>query len=56
MRISWFVIGLLGCAHCGVLAALLVAGSSRVAEKLARDLRGRIKIEDAGFDWKVRDA
>lgn len=29
------------------------AGSSRVAEKLARDLHGRIKIEDAGFDWKV---
>jgi hypothetical protein len=24
-----------------------------VAEKLARDLHGRIKIEDAGFDWKV---
>jgi 1-pyrroline-5-carboxylate dehydrogenase len=28
-------------------------GSSRVAELLARQLAGRIKIEDAGFDWKV---
>ena len=28
-------------------------GSSRVAELLARDLRGKIKIEDAGFDWKI---
>lgn len=28
-------------------------GSSRVAESLARDLHGRIKIEDAGFDWKI---
>jgi 1-pyrroline-5-carboxylate dehydrogenase len=27
--------------------------SSRVAERLARDLHGRIKIEDAGFDWKI---
>ena len=31
----------------------LFTGSSRVAERLARDLHGRIKIEDAGFDWKV---
>lgn len=28
-------------------------GSSGVAEKLAKDLNGKIKIEDAGFDWKV---
>lgn len=28
-------------------------GSSRVAEMLARDLKGKIKIEDAGFDWKI---
>lgn len=28
-------------------------GSSRVAEMLAKDLRGKIKIEDAGWDWKV---
>jgi 1-pyrroline-5-carboxylate dehydrogenase len=31
----------------------LFTGSGRVAEKLARDLAGKIKIEDAGFDWKV---
>lgn len=31
----------------------LFTGSSRVAEKLAVDLQGRIKLEDAGFDWKV---
>jgi 1-pyrroline-5-carboxylate dehydrogenase len=28
-------------------------GSSRVAEMLAKDLHGRIKVEDAGWDWKV---
>lgn len=27
--------------------------SSAVAEKLALDMVGRIKLEDAGFDWKV---
>ncbi|XP_039039739.1 probable aldehyde dehydrogenase [Hibiscus syriacus] len=31
----------------------LFTGSSRVAEKLAVDLKGRVKLEDAGFDWKV---
>lgn len=31
----------------------LFTGSSRVAERLAKDLHGRIKIEDAGFDWKI---
>lgn len=31
----------------------LFTGSSRVAEKLADDLSGRIKLEDAGFDWKI---
>jgi 1-pyrroline-5-carboxylate dehydrogenase len=31
----------------------LFTGSSRVAEVLAKDLHGRLKIEDAGFDWKV---
>jgi len=24
-----------------------------VAEKLTADLRGRVKLEDAGFDWKI---
>jgi 1-pyrroline-5-carboxylate dehydrogenase len=28
-------------------------GSSKVAEILARDLHGKIKIEDAGWDWKI---
>lgn len=31
----------------------LFTGSSHVAEVLARDLHGKIKIEDAGWDWKV---
>ncbi|XP_020098232.1 probable aldehyde dehydrogenase isoform X1 [Ananas comosus] len=31
----------------------LFTGSSHVAEKLASDLNGRIKLEDAGFDWKI---
>jgi 1-pyrroline-5-carboxylate dehydrogenase len=31
----------------------LFTGSSKVAEMLARDLDGKIKLEDAGFDWKV---
>ena len=28
-------------------------GSSRVAEHLAELTRGKIKIEDAGYDWKI---
>lgn len=28
-------------------------GSSRVAEQLAKEFHGKIRIEDAGFDWKV---
>ena len=31
----------------------LFTGSQRVAEKLTLDLRGRVKLEDAGFDWKI---
>ncbi|KAF4360656.1 hypothetical protein F8388_011291 [Cannabis sativa] len=31
----------------------LFTGSSRVADKLAADLKGRVKLEDAGFDWKI---
>jgi 1-pyrroline-5-carboxylate dehydrogenase len=31
----------------------LFTGSQPVAEKLTVDLRGRVKLEDAGFDWKV---
>lgn len=28
-------------------------GSSKVGEMLAEQLRGKIKLEDAGFDWKI---
>ena len=28
-------------------------GSSRVAEHLSKITNGKVKIEDAGFDWKV---
>lgn len=28
-------------------------GSSRVAQHLAVKTRGKIRIEDAGFDWKI---
>lgn len=31
----------------------LFTGSQKVAELLANDLNGRIKLEDAGFDWKI---
>jgi len=47
----------------GVVASELIArsnirmtqftGSSRVAELLAEQTGGRVKIEDAGFDWKI---
>ncbi len=32
----------------------LFTGSSRVGELLTKELKGKIKLEDAGFDWKVR--
>lgn len=28
-------------------------GSSNVAEHLAKKTNGKVRIEDAGFDWKV---
>jgi len=31
----------------------LFTGSQAVAEKLTIDLQGKVKLEDAGFDWKV---
>ena len=33
----------------------LFTGSRAIADKLAVDLKGKIKLEDAGFDWKVLD-
>jgi 1-pyrroline-5-carboxylate dehydrogenase len=35
------------------MADLLSAGSKRVAEMLAENLRGKVYLEDAGFDWKI---
>ena len=29
-------------------------GSVKIAELLCKDLNGKVKLEDAGFDWKVR--
>ncbi|GAB5357687.1 hypothetical protein AAMO2058_000395800 [Amorphochlora amoebiformis] len=31
----------------------LFTGSQRVAELLTKELRGKVKLEDAGFDWKI---
>jgi len=31
----------------------LFTGSKKIAERLSKLLSGRIKIEDAGFDWKI---
>jgi len=31
----------------------LFTGSQAIAEKLTVDLRGKVKLEDAGFDWKI---
>lgn len=31
----------------------MFTGSSKVAERLAKLLHGKIAIEDAGFDWKI---
>lgn len=31
----------------------LFTGSQHIADKLAVDLKGRVKLEDAGFDWKI---
>jgi 1-pyrroline-5-carboxylate dehydrogenase len=44
-------------AHAVIMSAkprsTLFTGSQRVAEKLAVDTRGKVFLEDAGFDWKV---
>lgn len=31
----------------------LFTGSSKVAEILSKKLHGKVRIEDAGFDWKI---
>lgn len=33
--------------------SILFTGSGKVAEKLAGDFRGKVFLEDAGFDWKI---
>jgi 1-pyrroline-5-carboxylate dehydrogenase len=40
-------------AVAGNCRMTLFTGSQAVAEKLTVDLRGRVKLEDAGFDWKI---
>ncbi|KAE9467311.1 hypothetical protein C3L33_00810, partial [Rhododendron williamsianum] len=58
---SRFVVEMVICIHLKHLELhyqanprmTLFTGSSRVADKLAVDLKGRIKLEDAGFDWKI---
>jgi len=37
----------------GNVRQTLFTGSSRVAESLSKTLRGKVRIEDAGFDWKI---
>ena len=32
---------------------LQFTGSSNIAERLCNVMHGKIKIEDAGFDWKI---
>jgi len=39
--------------HMAPVQMTQFTGSSRVAELLARQTSGKVKIEDAGFDWKV---
>jgi len=37
----------------GIIRMAQFTGSSTVAEKIAATLNGRVRLEDAGFDWKV---
>lgn len=37
----------------GSLRMTLFTGSQSIADKLIKVTHGRIKLEDAGFDWKV---
>ena len=37
----------------GDVRQTLFTGSSRVAEHLCKKLHGKVRIEDAGFDWKI---
>jgi len=35
------------------LSQTLFTGSSHIAEHLMQKLNGKVRIEDAGFDWKI---
>lgn len=35
------------------LRVLQFTGSQDVAEKMSEKLKGKVRLEDAGFDWKV---
>ncbi len=37
----------------GIIRLVQFTGSSTVAEKVAATLHGKVRLEDAGFDWKV---
>lgn len=37
----------------GCFRVIQFTGSSKVAEHLSAITRGKVKIEDAGFDWKL---
>lgn len=37
----------------GNLRMTQFTGSSRIAERLSRELNGKVKIEGGGFDWKI---
>ncbi len=37
----------------GTIRLVQFTGSSTVAEKVAATLRGKVRLEDAGFDWKI---
>jgi len=37
----------------GDIRMVQFTGSSQVAERIARTFNGRVRLEDAGFDWKV---
>lgn len=37
----------------GNVRQTLFTGSSKVAEHLSKKLHGKVRIEDAGYDWKI---
>ncbi len=37
----------------GPVNQTLFTGSSHIAEHLTKVLKGKIRLEDAGYDWKI---